>query len=362
MIIKQQNLFQALSKFKGVINRNAVSEYLTSVLCKVVDGNLEITGTNMDIFVKTTVEVEGNIEPFCIDFEAFYNASQKAKHDLSLSIQKEGEFAKLMIKQGRATTEQPLLNCEHFPKFAEQEFVMSAKFNSKMLLKALNFVKTCIYATEQRYIINGVCLHFKQDFGLIVVSTDGHRLAKFELPYNATNFEQKITIPKKSLIAITETLKTTDTVRLLFDEKQALFDFDGTQITTKLIDAQFPDYERVLPKNNNDYVEFDKSELLTDKDFCEAVIGTKTTDKQMIFDIKEESLKFTFSTDLVKSYSEIPCRATTPFFTKINPDYLQECLATVESPRLCFNSQPNTPLILKDNNEVCGMYVIMPIK
>ena len=361
MIIKQQNLFQALSKFKGVINKNAVSEYLTSVLCKVVDGNLEITGTNMDIFVKTTVEVEGNIEPFCVDFEAFYNASQKAKHDLSLSIQKEGGLAKLMIKQGRATTEQPLLGCEHFPKFAEQELDKEILLNSKMLLKALNFVKPCIYATEQRYNINGVCLHFKQDFGLIVVSTDGHRLAKFELPYNSTNFEQKITIPKKSLIAILESLKTSDTVKIYFNQSQALFDFGETQITTKLIDAEFPNYERVLPTSNNNYVEFDKSELLTDKDFCEAVISTKTTDKQMILDIQETSLKLTFSTELAKSYSEIPCRATTPFYAKINPDYLQECLATLESPRLYF-SQPNTSLILKDNNEVCGMYVIMPMK
>lgn len=360
MIITQQNLFQALSKLKGAINKNAVSEYLTSVLCKVVDGNLEITGTNMDIFVKTTAEIEGDIEPFCVDFKSIFELSQKSKHDLSFSIQKDGGLSKLIVKRAKATAELPLLNVENFPVFKQIEVKKQAKFYCKTLLKAFNFVKPCIYTNETRYNINGVCLHFKQDFGLVIVSTDGNRLAKFELPYSATNFDQKITIPQKSLVAIVESLKASETVSLSFNERQALFDFDGTQITTKLIDAQFPDYERVMPKNNDDYVEFDKSELLEDKDFCEVV--AKTTEPQMIFDINEESLKITFSTELAKSYSEIPCRATKPFFTKINPDYLQECLATLEKPRLYFNSQPNTPLTLKDNNEADGMYVIMPMK
>ena len=140
-------------------------------------------------------------------------------------------------------------------------------------IKALiDRTKFAISSEETRYYLNGIYLHVagKNQF-LRSVATDGHRLARFEMPLPKGRKICQVIIPRKTITELRRLMDQADgAVKVTLSENKISFEFDQSILTSKLIDGTFPDYERVIPLGN------DKHMTLERREFADAVDRVST--------------------------------------------------------------------------------------
>ena len=128
-----------------------------------------------------------------------------------------------------------------------------------ILLNLINKTRFAISNEETRYFLNGIYFHKKrpenEDF-LSLVATDGHRLAKIDFAYtNSLTDLPGVIIPKKTINELCKLLSDcNNSIKINLDPNKIIFYIDKTVLISKLIDGNFPDYQRVIPKNNNKFV------------------------------------------------------------------------------------------------------------
>ncbi|NBP04183.1 MAG: DNA polymerase III subunit beta, partial [Proteobacteria bacterium] len=324
LTIKAGVLQNAISTVGGAINKN--SEMLSAVLVKF-DNGMIFHGTNMDLSIITKAfEFDGSLENFCIEFEAFSNAVKGYNADdvLELSITKSSELPILEIKKGRSSSKIQLLNVDNYPVIQKAEGTHTVIFNKEDLRNAINFTKPTIFANETRYNING--LHFNCKEGFIdVVATDGHRLGFFKIEDNAVNFERKLTIPKRATLELSKILANATTeIKMHLALTLIRFEFNNTVFTTKLIDAEFPDYNRVIPTNNNICVKVSRKFLLEAVDRVNSVFSANTADLAVNFKATENSIELNTEAGKNERKEVLEATSNDSFFTKINGNYLKD--------------------------------------
>ena len=130
------------------------------------------------------------------------------------------------------------------------------------LRRLVDKTRFAISTEETRYYLNGIYLHAAKSNGIAMlraVATDGHRLAQVEspLPEGAAGMAGVI-IPRKTIAEIRKLIdETAEDVQIALSDTKIRFAFDGGVLTSKLIDGTFPDYQRVIPADNDKVLEVD---------------------------------------------------------------------------------------------------------
>ena len=128
--------------------------------------------------------------------------------------------------------------------------------------RLLAYVQYAMAQQDIRYYLNGLLLVAKGN-DLIVVATDGHRLAftSESLTENLTPIE--VILPRKTIIELSRQLNDSDDIlTITLTPTQASFAFSNIELISKLIDGKFPDYERVIPQNHTKSIKLNRNQLL----------------------------------------------------------------------------------------------------
>lgn len=366
LTIKAGVLQNAIQTVGGAINKN--SEILSSILVKF-DNGMIFHATNLDLSITTkALEFDGSLDNFCIEFEAFANAVKGYDIDdvLELSITKSNELPILEIKKGRSSSKIQLLNVDNFPALETHDCTHKVVFNKEDLRNAINFTKPTIYPNETRYNING--LHFNCQNGFIdIVSTEGHRLGFFKIEDSEVNFERKLTIPRKAILELSKIVANATTeIKMHLAPTLVAFEFNNTMFLTKLIDAEFPDYNRVIPKNGNICIKASRNYLLKAVDRVNSIFTL--TDFTINFKANNNTLELHTKTESGKTErNEVLEIKTTglndTFETKINGNYLKDAISVISSKEVeIIFTDPRMPLIVKNTEDERCLIVIMPLK
>jgi DNA polymerase-3 subunit beta len=362
LTIKAGVLQNAIQTVGGAINKN--SEMLSAILVKF-DNGMIFHGTNMDLLITTkAVDYTGSLDNFCIEFEAFSNAVKgyDADDTLELSIAKSSELPILEIKKGRSSSKIQLLDPENFPTPQTVNTTHTVIFNKEDLRNAINFTKPTIYPNETRYNING--LHFNCKAGFIDnVATDGHRLGFFKVEDSEVNFERKLTIPKRAILELSKILANATTeVKMHLAPTLIRFEFNNTVFTTKLIDAEFPDYNRVIPTNNNISVKVNRNNLLKAVDRVNSVFSANSNGLAVNFKATENSIELNAEAGKNERKEVLEATSNDSFSTKINGIYLKDALSVITSKEVEFKFEAGMPLIIKNSEDERCFVIIMPMK
>src|SRR4029078_11769196 len=164
------------------------------------------------------------------------------------------------------------------------------------LKRLIDKTRFAISTEETRFYLNGIYLHAtkeRKESALRAVATDGHRLARFELelPDGASDMPG-IIVPRKTVTELRRLLDDADgAIKTALSDTKIQFTFGGVELTSKLIDGTFPDYQRVIPSGN------DKSLALDSKEFSHAVdrVSTISADKTRAVKVIVGSDKITLS-------------------------------------------------------------------
>jgi len=370
--ITQKNLFNALSLVANTVHKNSVNAYLQAVLIEHCGEYLKFQTTNMDASTEVVLQdFQGNLESkVCVDFQDLFEIVKKykAEEQLTLDVKIENNAKYLTLSKGnRSFAELPTLDAENFPQILSIEDEESKIiFHKEYLKSAIEKTHFCMYASETRYHINGLHFNFQSENKIIdIVSTDGHRLAKFEIEDAQLKSDAKITIPRLIVGGIKKDIEHAhNEIIFKIKEGKLQIDFGSHTLTTKLIDADFPDYKRVIPKNHNATIKIQKPSFLPALDRVQSII-VQSTDPRVIINFQNNELSMSCNDNQKKTKEVLDCEFEGNHLLMVNAQYMKECLQGISSKEFEISvkqGDSNMPIQIQDAEDKRFLYVIMPMK
>jgi DNA polymerase-3 subunit beta len=262
--ISRQDLLKELTAAQSVVERKTTIPILSNFLFEAVDDRLVITATDLDQSLRTSCPARVKKAGACtIPARKLYDYIKLLPDgDLSIKLM---DNHWVQIRSGRSNTKMVGMaraNFPQVPEFPESSVTRIAAPSLKGMIAKTIFA---ISNEESRYTLNGALLILKAE-SLAMVATDGHRLAHVEKTgENLANItgEKKILIPRKALAELQGLLASTDAPEIEFadDDHTLFFRIGGRTLTSRKLTGQFPNYEAVLPRDNNKFLVVRSEEL-----------------------------------------------------------------------------------------------------
>ncbi|MGK7388761.1 MAG: DNA polymerase III subunit beta [Candidatus Cyclobacteriaceae bacterium M2_1C_046] len=275
-IVSSSALLKQLSGINGVITTNPVVPILENFLFEIENSKLTVTASDLQTSMITEIEVEskesGSIAvPAKILLETLRNLPEQP---VNFTIDEETYSIEISSDNGRYKLAGE--NATDFPKVPSVSDDFSVTLSTEILSSAIN---NTIFATsndELRPAMTGVYMNLT-DTNTTFVATDGHRLVRYRRVDVASDNGNAIIIPRKALNLLKATLPSDNTdVSIEFNVSNAFFKFNNIRMICRLIDERFPDYENVIPSDNNNIMTIDRQEFLSSLKRI-AIYANKTT-------------------------------------------------------------------------------------
>lgn len=256
LTVSKFDLLKELTATQGVVERKTTIPILSNFLFEAADDKLSITATDLDLSLRTSCPVKVKKEGSCtIPARKLYDYV-KLLPDGDISI-KLLENHWVQIRSGRSNTKMVGMARANFPSLPAFPTAGVVKIPAQILRTMIAKTIFAISSEESRYTLSGALLVLKPE-SVSMVATDGHRLAHIE---NTTaRFEgindMRILVPKKAMAELNSLLQSSDaeTIEFAKDESTLFFRVGGRLLTARQLTGQFPNYEAVLPRDNNKMV------------------------------------------------------------------------------------------------------------
>nr|KIU66169.1 DNA polymerase III, beta subunit [Brucella anthropi] len=330
---------------RAIENRNTIP-ILANVLLAVEDGQLRLTGTDLDVEITTSLPVldcqPGNVT---VPGKMLADIAKRVTGDITLELDAASAGGRLTVASGRSRYKLDVLPAEDFPSFS------AGKFDTTLELDLAALVAPCVHCIsteETRYYLNGVYLH-AVDGRLVAVATDGHRLMRNAGP--AGDLDYGVILPRK-LVGLLP--KGAVTVEL--SQNKVRVTFGSTVITSKLIDGTFPDYVRVIPTGNSNILTVDRQALMKAVERVAAVADDKSRAvKFAVGDVLRLMLADKASDEVSIEFEGEPLEIG------FNARYVNDMLGALDEPNVCFAlGDAGSPAVIKGEGEWTG--VLMPLR
>jgi DNA polymerase-3 subunit beta len=278
--IQRTDLARVLSSVGRVVESRNTIPILGNVLLAAQDGALRVTGTDLDIVATDTASADVAASgALCVNAKLLTDIAKKAgAADVTL-FEDNGQ---LIVKSGRSKFTLQTLDASDFPD------MNGGSYSNRFTIDLAAFVAPTTFAIsteETRYYLNGVFL--KGAGGkLTAVATDGHRLSRHVM--DSDEIFDGIIIPRKTIGLLPK-----GTVTLAVSDSKVEITAGDFVITSKLIDGTFPDYERVIPQNNQNLVVVDRDAFLKAADRVSTVSSERG--RAIKLSVAPDSVSFTVS-------------------------------------------------------------------
>jgi DNA polymerase-3 subunit beta len=261
LTITREQLQEGLVAVAASVPAKTTLPILSNILLEATKEGIRLSGTDLDIAVSTTVSAsvdqEGAITLPARKLVEIVRELPSAAIRLTAS----GE-QRVTIECGRSKFKLLGLPREEFPAFPTVKFEGGWRTSSKELQKLISHVAFAASTEESRPILNGVLWELRPE-RMRMVATNGHRLARMDVPTSETQgaSQADLIVPPKALDQIRRLFDTEETVEIARSENHLGFRTSSTQIFTRLIEGPYPNYEQVIPRENDKAATADKAAL-----------------------------------------------------------------------------------------------------
>ena len=281
LTIERAALLKCLGHVQSVVERRNTIPILSNVKIEAAGGKLALNATDMDLDIVESTDAQVS-QPGATTAPAhtLYDIVRKLPDGAQVAMEKDGE-GQLVLKAGRSRFALSCLPTEDFPVLGSGELPHRFTLPVLDLKTLLERTRFAISTEETRYYLNGIYLHVAERDGTSVlraVATDGHRLASAEvpLPDGAADIPGVI-LPRKLVAELGKLIdETVGEVTVDLSETKVRFAVDSIVLTSKLIDGTFPDYERVIPRDNDKTLDVDRKLLAEAVDRVSAISSEKS--------------------------------------------------------------------------------------
>ena len=355
-IVSSSYLLKNLSSISGVITSNPVVPILENVLFEIENGNLLITASDLQTSVMVELQVEskenGSVAiPAKILIDTLKNLPEQP---VTFSIDENNYNIEINSDNGRYKLAGE--NSADFPKVPEISDGYSFTVNANTLALAIGNTIFSTSTDELRPAMTGVFFRLSSN-SCTFVSTDGHRLVKYiRTDISGDEVDHDMIIPRKSLNLLKTIIPSDDKndINIEFNASNAFFSNDNIKLVCRLIDERYPDYENVIPSDNSNSIEVDRSEILSSLKRI-SIYANKTTNQVRLKVSGSEILISAEDLDFSNEANErISCEHDgDDIEIGFNAKFLIEILSNIHSDKVIFKlSEPNRAgLVLPEDFE-----------
>ena len=362
----QEKVLGALQAVSGIVERRHTLPILANVLIRKNGAQIEFTTSDLEIQVRTTAEFEGAADTFATTVGArkLIDILRSLPGDQVVTLG--AAQSKLTLQGGKSRFTLQTLPADDFPLVQEAaDFGPAFGVPQRTLKKLIDEVHFAMAVHDIRYYLNGI-LFVAEGTSLILVATDGHRLALAQATLDAEIPKQEVILPRKTVLELQRLLRDDsgdNAIELRFAGNQAKFAFSGMEFVTKLVEGKFPDFNRVIPKGHKNAITLGRAPLLA----ClqRAAILTSEKFKGVRINVEPGSLRIQSSNaeqEEAKEELEIDY-AGDAIEIGFNVTYLIDVLANMDVEMVKIELQDGNSSALITSPEIEGFkYVVMPMR
>lgn len=361
----REALLKPLNTVCGIIEGRQTLPILANVLIQKQDNVVNFTTTDLDIQIKTQANVgfsEGDFKTTlpASKLTAILNALPKSDGEVSI----ETNDKKILFRANASRFSLAQLAAEEYPDLAATTMTTSFELPASTIKYLMQMVHFAMAQQDIRYYLNGL-LMVVDSKKVRTVATDGHRLACCDYPCQvAIDASIEAIIPRKSVLQLMKLLPDTDEpVKVELNKTQARFTFGDIEFLTKLIDGKFPDYNRVIPKNNDKMFLINRENLIGALRRTAILANEKF--KGLRWFIGSSRLQIqSANSDMEEAIEEIPIDYEgEELDLGFNVTYLLDVLSNLKNSEIRFSfssAQGATLLTMPESDQF--RYVLMPMR
>jgi DNA polymerase-3 subunit beta len=270
LVVRKTDLLRELQLFQGIVERKNTIPILANVLIEADGDKVRLLATDLEVGLRSTcaaaVAKSGSLT---LPAKKLYEII-KALPETDIRIQEDKNGVK--VAADRFDSRMQTLPREDFPTLPDGTGVYSASLPRDVLKHMVSKTQFAITGEDTRYFLNGALFILRPD-SMSLVSTDGHRLALITVPRDTTKVkagkdkekaadEVRVILPRKTLMELGRLLAEGDgDIQYERGENHLFFEIGGRLLISRMIDGQFPAFERVIPKGNDKRIDFDRDRL-----------------------------------------------------------------------------------------------------
>ena len=281
-VIERSTLLKSLAHVQSVVERRNTIPILSNVRLTAEGDSVGFNATDMDLEIIETAPADVT-QPGATTVSAhtFYDIVRKLPDGAQVQLTYGGDESQLTLTSGRSRFSLACLPVDDFPAMSASELGHKFSLSAADLRGLVDRTRFAISTEETRYYLNGIYVHQAESDGVQVlraVATDGHRLARVELPLpDGADGMPGVIIPRKTIAELRKLIEETGMdVAIALSDSKVQFAFDDVVLTSKLIDGTFPDYERVIPTGNDKVLEVDRKVMHDAVDRVSAISSEKS--------------------------------------------------------------------------------------
>jgi len=363
--IQKDEIQNALQNIQGIVDRKTTMPILSHFLLKV-DKTASIMATDLDIAIKGPLQAEikgkGGL---CIPARKLFEIAREVEGDIMLETQ-DNNWMK--VTSGKSTFKLMGLPEEDFPALPDIKKADEIRVKASSLK---NMIEKTVYATgesDTRYTLNGLLLHCvpkKKNIDFKIIGTDGHRLSVIGLNIDGNlSEEKKMILPKKAAMELKKLIEGSDEeITIYLDKNHIFFKLDDITLTSRLIEGTYPNYEQVVPKDNEKEVSVEKPAL--HKALRRTSIMSRERTNAVRFDLEPGKITLiSMNPDIGEAREELAAQYKgEPLTIGYNARYLIDILQAMEGDTVVLMLQePLSPTLVLDPANKDYTCVIMPMR
>jgi DNA polymerase-3 subunit beta len=367
--IERGAFLKALNHVQSVVERRNTIPILSNVMIDAAKGRLKLTATDLDMEIVETLAADvlrngAATAPAHMLYDIVRKLPEGAQVQAELLT---AEGGRLAVSAGSIRFELACLPKEDFPQMTAGALPFRFRLQTDDLKKLITKTRFAISTEETRFYLNGIYVHAHKEGKreMRAVATDGHRLARFqmELPEGAADIPG-IIVPRKTVVELQRLLDDVEgAIEVSLSDTKIQFATDGIELTSKLIDGTFPDYQRVIPTSNDKVLTLDAREFAQAVDRVSTISADKT--RAVKLGIARDKLTLTvINPDSGTATEEVGASySAAPLEIGFNARYLLDITGQIEGKEVRFLlSDAGSPTLIEDAEDQGTLYVLMPMR
>jgi DNA polymerase-3 subunit beta len=363
--ISREKLQEGLAAVTASIPAKTTLPVLANILVETTERGIRLSGTDLDIAVSTEV-----------------TADVDAPGSITIPAKKLAEIARELppapVKVSAAGEQRVTLECsrsrfrllglprDEFPTFPAVKFTDSWRVRSGDLQRLISHTAFAASTEESRPILNGVLWELRPE-RMRMVATNGHRLAKMDLPIASSGApSSELIVPPKALEQIRRLFPAEEDLEIARGDNHLGFRSPVTQVFTRLIEGPYPNYEQVIPKDNDRFAIADRNAFMQALRRMSVIASDQTHRIRLSFNAGMVKLAVQ-TPDLGEAQDEVPITYEGDALDiGFNANYLLEIMRYIptDDVRLTFKAPERAATVEPEGSkdEAQFLCLVMPLK
>tara|TARA_B110000196_G_C21137880_1_gene662149 strand:- start:21 stop:1136 length:1116 start_codon:yes stop_codon:yes gene_type:complete len=366
--INRDIFLKSLSHASGIIEKKTTLPILSNILIEAKESKIKITATDLDIIYFEEIPAKE------IKKEGSTTTSASILYDILRKLQINSEVIitqqttnKLKLVSKNSKFNLLCLPSDNFPLSEEDVDQKSFELSSQKLLKLLNKTKISISNDETRHYLNGIYLHktkLENKSFLCGVATDSHRLSSSSIEIDPNTEIEPIILPKKTIFQLISLLEqNSNTIKVSNTKSKIKFEMENSVLISKVIDGRFPDYNKVIPKDNDKTLEIKLNEFKNSIERVTTVSSDRKEGLKMF--VNKDSVQLSVNNpNSGEGVESISAKFNSNDLTiSFNSRYLTDISSQIENESIViYLKDPGSPVLIRDISDKNSFHVVMPMK